>query len=77
MMGSPVGGGDVSGPVLRISPVPGFRVSKPPCAFRAKQRPDALHAPTLHFSASHALPSACGCRPLVHQQCTAGVSRRL
>jgi hypothetical protein len=77
MMGSPVGGCDVSGPVLRISPVSGFRVSKPPGAFRAKQRPDALHTPTLHLSASHALRSACGCRPLVHQKCTAGVPRRL
>jgi hypothetical protein len=77
MMGSPGGGCDVSGAVLKISPVSGFRVSKPPFAFRAKQRPDALHTPTLHLSASHAQRSACGYRPLVHQKCTAGVPRRL
>jgi hypothetical protein len=77
MVYSPVGGGDVGGPVLRTSPVSGFRVSKPPRPFRAKQRPDVLHTPPLHLSASHARRSACGYCSLVHQECTAGVPRHL
>src|SRR6266850_2481764 len=46
IMCSPVDGGDVSEPILRISPVSGVRVLTPPYPLRAKPRPEALHPPT-------------------------------